>query len=380
MIPLEPATYQILATANDFEDYSYSFTAREGEMVPLDIVMTPKSGTIRFFSGRNAEGTLIKDGSTPIGTIVDRLELPFTADDHKLSFEKPDFMSEVPVYSVHVNPGETVDFEINMNPLSYLTINTDPVGVEVVLNGVSEGIRTPVNSKPVILGENKILLRQKNYYPVELVSTSRIIGERDTVFVTMKPSHPLKITSDSFRTPNNRDAGFNIYITSLDENGGSVIKEYDHFTDAILDLPYGRYKYEFRRYSLGPDPGYREGIRLRGEKRRRDLAYKGTFNFSEKRDVLNRMSYSATDNFALFTGNLLLMDHQVMTETAYKEVGNLSFVKMFLWPGFSTALAEGVLFNAVDQGVTPKYLFSATPVFLNGEQRIGGGLDRKCVV
>ena len=166
MIPLEPATYQILATANDFEDYSYSFTAREGEMVPLDIVMTPKSGTIRFFSGRNAEGTLIKDGSTPIGTIVDRLELPFTADDHKLSFEKPDFMSEVPVYSVHVNPGETVDFEINMNPLSYLTINTDPVGVEVVLNGVSEGIRTPVNSMPVILGENKILLRQKNYYPV----------------------------------------------------------------------------------------------------------------------------------------------------------------------------------------------------------------------
>ena len=376
VIPLEPANYQILATANDFEDYSYSFTAREGEMVPLDIVMTPKSGTIRFFSGRNAEGTLIKDGSTPIGTIVDRLELPFTADDHKLSFEKPDFMSEVPVYSVHVNPGETVDFEINMNPLSYLTINTDPVGVEVVINGVSEGIRTPVNSKPVILGENKILLRQKNYYPVELVSTSRIIGERDTVFVSMKPSHPLKITSDSFRSPNSRDAGFNIYITSLDDNGGSVIKEYDHFTDAILDLPYGRYKYEFRRYSLGPDPGYREGIRLRGEKRRRDLAYKGTFRFSEKRDVLNRMSYSATDNFALFTGNLLLMDHQVMAETAYKEVGNLSFVKMFLWPGFSTALAEGVFFNAVDPGVTPKYLFSATPVFLNGEQRIGGGLHQ----
>ena len=376
VIPLEPATYQVIATANDFEDYSYTFTAREGEMVPLDIVMTPKSGTIRFFSGRNAEGTVIKDGSTPVGTIVDQLELPFTADDHKFSFEKADFMSEIPVYSVHVNPGETVDFEINMNPLSYLTINSDPVGVEVIINDVNEGIRTPVYNKPVILGENTILLRQKNYYPVQVVTTSRIIGGRDTINVSLKPSHPLKVLSDNWRAPGNPHAGFNIYITSLDHDGGSAIKEYDHFTDAVLELPYGKYKYEFRRYSLGPDPGYDGGIRLRGEKRRRDLAYKGTFRFSEKRTVLNRMSYSATDNFALFTGNLFLTENQVIAEHPYKEVGNLGFLKMYIWPGFSTAFLEGVLFKAADQVSTPRNLFSATCAFLNGEQRIGGGLHQ----
>lgn len=377
VIPLEPATYQVIATANDFEDYSYSFTVREGEMIPLDIVMTPKSGTIRFFSGKNAEGTVIKDGSTPIGTIVDKLELPFTADDHKISFEKPDYMSEIPTYAVHVNPGETIDFEINMVPLSYLTINTDPVGVEVVINDVAEGIRTPVYSKPVTLGENTILLRQKNYYPVKLVNTSRILGERDTISVSLKPTHPLKVLSDSFQAPGNPNAGFNIYISSLDGGEDFVINEYDHFTDAVLDLPYGRYKYEFRRYSLGPDPGFNQGIRLRGEKRRRDLAYKGTFRFSEKKDVLNRMSYSANGNFALLTGNLLLMDHQVTAnELPFKEVGNLEFLKMYVWPGFSTAFAKGVFFNAVDEGTTPKNLFSASCVFLNGEQRIGGGLHQ----
>ncbi|GEM_PF-1300482 len=377
VIPLEPATYQVIATANDFEDYSYSFTVREGEMIPLDIVMTPKSGTIRFFSGKNAEGTVIKDGSTPIGTIVDKLELPFTADDHKISFEKPDYMSEIPTYAVHVNPGETIDFEINMVPLSYLTINTDPVGVEVVINDVAEGIRTPVYSKPVTLGENTILLRQKNYYPVKLVNTSRILGERDTISVSLKPTHPLKVLSDSFQAPGNPNAGFNIYISSLDGGEDFVINEYDHFTDAVLDLPYGRYKYEYRRYSLGPDPGFNQGIRLRGEKRRRDLAYKGTFRFSEKKDVLNRMSYSANGNFALLTGNLLLMDHQVTAnELPFKEVGNLEFLKMYVWPGFSTAFAKGVFFNAVDEGTTPKNLFSASCVFLNGEQRIGGGLHQ----
>lgn len=377
VIPLEPATYQVIATANDFEDYSYSFTVREGEMIPLDIVMTPKSGTIRFFSGKNAEGTVIKDGSTPIGTIVDKLELPFTADDHKISFEKPDYMSEIPTYAVHVNPGETIDFEINMVPLSYLTINTDPVGVEVVINDVAEGIRTPVYSKPVTLGENTILLRQKNYYPVKLVNTSRILGERDTISVSLKPTHPLKVLSDSFQAPGNPNAGFNIYISSLDGGEDFVINEYDHFTDAVLDLPYGRYKYEYRRYSLGPDPGFNQGIRLRGEKRRRDLAYKGTFRFSEKKDVLNRMSYSANGNFTLLTGNLLLMDHQVTAnELPFKEVGNLEFLKMYVWPGFSTAFAKGVFFNAVDEGTTPKNLFSASCVFLNGEQRIGGGLHQ----
>lgn len=377
VIPLEPATYQVIATANDFEDYSYSFTVREGEMIPLDIVMTPKSGTIRFFGGKNAEGTVIKDGSTPIGTIVDKLELPFTADDHKISFEKPDYMSEIPTYAVHVNPGETIDFEINMVPLSYLTINTDPVGVEVVINDVAEGIRTPVYSKPVTLGENTILLRQKNYYPVKLVNTSRILGERDTISVSLKPTHPLKVLSDSFQAPGNPNAGFNIYISSLDGGEDFVINEYDHFTDAVLDLPYGRYKYEYRRYSLGPDPGFNQGIRLRGEKRRRDLAYKGTFRFSEKKDVLNRMSYSANGNFALLTGNLLLMDHQVTAnELPFKEVGNLEFLKMYVWPGFSTAFAKGVFFNAVDEGTTPKNLFSASCVFLNGEQRIGGGLHQ----
>lgn len=382
LIPLEPATYQVTATADDFEDYSYVFTAKEGETIPLDIVMTPKHGSIRFFKGRNAEGVLIKDGSTPLGTLVDQLELPFTADDHKLSFEKKDFMSEVPVYTVHVNPGETTDFEINMNPLSYLTINSDPVGVEVIINGVSEGIRTPVYDKPVILGENTVLLRQKNFYPATFVTTSRVVGERDSVFVSLKPSHPLKVTSDSFRSSTNAQSGYNIYISSLHNDDGIQIKEYNHYTDTILDLPYGRYKYEFRRYSVGPDPGYNNGIKLRGEKARRDIAYKGQFNFTERKDELSRMSYSEVPPVSVFSGNLLLTEHTVTagldSPVTYKEVGNFSFLKVPFWSGFSTSLAEGVYFSAVEPmtGGGPKNLFSASCLILNGEQRIGGSIHQ----
>lgn len=379
VIPLEPATYQVTVTAEDFEDYNYTFTAREGETFPLDIVMTPKRGTIRFFSGKNAEGTVIKDGMTPIGTLTNQLEVQLTADDHKISFEKKDYVSEVPLYTVHINPGETTDFEVNMEPLSYLTINTEPAGVEVIINDVSEGIRTPVLNKAIPLGINTIVLQQKNYYPAKLTHTSTAIGQKDTLNVSLMPSHPLKISSDSYRSSRSASTGFNIYIQSL-EKGCEQVREFDHYTDAIINLPYGKYSYEFRRYSHGPTPGYADGIKLRGEKKSKDLAYKGVFRFNEKHDVLNRMSYSETNCFSALWGNLPLTNSQIQYGTegvnTFKEIGSAGFMKIPLWTGFSTSLLRGTVFKGLTDDTTPKFLFNATCLLLNGEERIGGSLHQ----
>ena len=376
VIPLEPATYLVTATAEDFEDYNYTFTAREGETIPLDIIMTPKRGTVRFFAGKNAEGTIIKDGMTPIGTLTDHLDVQLTADDHKISFEKKDFMSEAPAYAIHVNAGETLDFEVNMEPLSYLTINSDPSGVEVYINGVSEGIRTPVINKAVPLGQNTIVLQQKNYYPAQVQTWSNTIGQHDTLTVALKPSHLLKITSDSYRSPRFAVGGYNIYIQSMEE-GCENIREYDVFTDAAIELPYGKYKYEFRRYSKGPVPGYADGIKLQGEKKSKDLAYKGVFRFREKHDVLNRMSYSENGNFYGIAGEVLLTDSQIQFDSqAYKELGNVSLLKFPVFRGYSTALIQGTAFKALAPESSPQFLFSAAPFFLNGEGRIGGGVHQ----
>ena len=377
VIPLEPATYTVTATAENFEDYTYTFTAREGETVPLDVIMTPKKGTIRFFSGKNADGVVIKDGMTPIGTLSGQLEVQMTADEHKISFEKKDFMSEIPTYSINVQPGETVDFEVNMNPLSYININTQPAGVEVVINGVEEGIRTPVYNKAIPLGENTILLRQKNYYPVTFVRTSGVIGGLDSLSVTLKPSYPLRVTSDAFRTISNSATGFNIYISSLDDQE-NLVKEYDHFTDAIIELPYGKYKYEFRRFSTGPEPGFKDGLRLRGERRRKDLAYKGRFNFNEKNTTLNRMSYSEGGSLSVLSGGLYLADTFISAgeNRTYKEIGDLSFLKIPVWPGFSTSVARAVAYKSTVGGAKPQYLFNGSTLFMNGEQRIGGGVHQ----
>lgn len=376
VIPLEPASYLVTATAEDFEDYSYSFTVKEGETVPLDVIMTPKRGTVRFFNGHNAEGAVIKDGMTPIGTLTDQLEIQLTADDHKISFEKKDFMSEYPTYSIHVRPGENLDFEVNMNPLSYLTVNSVPAGVEVIINDVAEGIRTPVYNKPVPLGENSITLRQKGYYPITFVRRSGIIGGTDSLTVEMKPCYPLKITSDAFRTTSNSATGFNIYLTSMD-GGEARIYEYDHHTDAVIELPYGKYRYEFRRFSSGPEPGYKDGVRLRGERRSKDLAYKGTFNFTESHTTLNRMSYSENGNFALISGQYNLSDNHISAGGlgSFNEFGNASLMKVSIFPGYSSSLVRGTAFKSISNN-SPQYLFNATCIFLNGEMRIGGAVHQ----
>lgn len=376
-IPLEPATYMVTATAEDFEDYSYTFTVREGETIPLDIVMSPKRGTVRFFNGRNAEGTVIKDGVTPIGTLTDQLEVKMTADDHKISFEKPDFMSEIPTYSIHVNPGEVLDFEVNMNPLSYLTISSVPAGVEVVVNGAAEGIRTPVYNKAIPLGENTITLRQKGYYPMTIVKQSGVIGGVDTLNVTMKPSHPLKVSSDAYRSVSNILTGFNVYIWSMDGEEPRV-REYDNYTDAVIDLPYGKYKYEFRRFSSGPDPGYKDGLRLRGERRKKDLAYKGVFNFNEKHNTLNRMSYSENGCVPVLATEFNLAGNLITAGegNSFKEIGRAGFLHVPVFPGYSTSLVQADVFKAVSPEMTSQYLFNGSVIFLNGEMRIGGGVHQ----
>lgn len=376
LIPLEPATYQVTATAEDFEDYTFTFTATEGETVPLDIIMTPKRGTVRFFNGRNADGAIIKDGMTPIGTLTDQLEIQLTADDHKISFEKKDFMSEVATYTIHVNPGETLDFEVNMNPLSYLNINSDPAGVEVVINGKAEGIRTPVYNKPIPLGENTILLRQKNYYPVTVVKQSGVIGGIDTLNVKLRPSHTLRVLSDAYRSTTNSLLGYNVYLSSLDDSEGKI-REYDIYTDGTVDIPYGKYKYEFRRFSAGPEPGFSNGVKLRGERKRKDLAYKGIFNFTEKHNVLNRMSYSESGSFALFSGTIYTPGFKIDAgeDGMFKEMGSLNLMKFPVWPGFSTSLVRAAAFKAVEPAGMD-YLFSGSVFFLNGEQRIGGGVHQ----
>lgn len=380
VIPLEPATYMVTATADDFEDYSFTFTAREGETVPLDVIMTPKRGTVRFFNGRNADGALVKDGTTPIGTLVEQLEVQMAADEHKISFEKKDFMSEAPSYTINVRPGETLDFEVNMNPLSYLNINTVPAGVEVVINGAAEGIRTPVYNKAVPLGENTVTLRQKGYYPLTLVRQSGVIGGVDTLTVSLRESHPLKVSSDAFRSTTNAATGFNVYITSID-GSEPRIREFDHYTDGVIDLPYGLYKYEFRRFSAGPDVGYNNGMRIRGSRRHKDLAYKGIFRFNEKHNTLNRMSYSEGGSLAVFSGQMPASDNLIQAvqgewTVPYKELGNLGFLKFPIFPGFSTSMVRASAFKSTGDSSTQKYLFSGTVMFLNGEFRLGGGVHQ----
>lgn len=377
LIPLEPATYTVTVTADDFEDYNYTFTTHEGETTPLDIILTPKRGVVRFFKGRNAEGVVIKDGSTPLGTLNDQLEVQLTADDHKIYFEKENFLSESPVYSIHINPGEAIDIEVNMDPQAYINISSQPAGSEVIINGLSENLRTPVFNKAVPLGQNVIVIKQNGYYAATITKTLTNIGETEDISVNLSETHPLSVISDAFRSTSNSLQGFNIYLTSADDRE-TLVAEYDKYTDSILEVPYGKYNFEFRRYSIGPEPGFINGLRLKGGKRRKDLAYKGTFVFNEGHNVLRRMSYSEY-TLDVITGNYMLSNPALFTTEdgiGYSKIGDAGLLRIPLWPGFSTSIIHGIAYKADSPATNPQYMFGGSVVFLNGEQRIGLGVHQ----
>ena len=376
IIPLEPASYSMTVVADGFEDYIYSFSVHEGETVPLDIMMTPKRGTIRFINGANAEGVLIKDGSTPIGTLTDQLEIQLIADDHKLSFEKEHYFSENPYYSIHLNPGEVTEYVVYMSPLAYINVFSDPTGAEVIVNNLSEGLHTPVINKAVPLGQNSITIRQNGYYPASINKLYSITGERDSLSVKLCPTHPFSIRSDAYRSMHNSLQGFNIYLSSV-ESGETHVVEYDKFTDTTLEIPYGKYSFEFRRFSHGPEVGYNDGVQLRGVKRRNDLAYKGKFVFREGHNSLYRMSYSEEGSLSILDIDYMLNSPSLVhldDGKSYFKLGEIGFLSFPIWPGFSTSLLRGKMYKTESSVESTPYLFSGSLIFLNGEQRIGGSL------
>lgn len=383
LIPLEPGVYTFKVKAEEFEDYVCTLTLKEGETLPLDILMEPKLGVVRFINGINSDGAVIKDGATPIGTIDGPTEIKLTADDHKIYIEKENFLSEKEFYPIHVSSKETLDVEVNMSPLAYVDFRSEPNGTEVYVNGEFVGL-TPVLNKAVKLGENTITFNHKDYYPATLKKILTTVGQKEEVQVHMYPSHKLKISSDAFKTDRCANTGFNVYLKRLDGGDGAVVSipgdGPDIFTDATINVPYGKYQYTLARSSRGAILGADDGIPLHGENKRKDIAYKGSFVFREGGpNEIRTLSYSENGNFTILAGNYYpsapaFKFTKEVAGLSASQMADASFLKFFVWPGFSTSLVKGTVYNAQTPYSDSKYLFSGTCLLLNGEQRIGGSV------
>lgn len=382
LLPMDPGTYTITVKADNFEDYTTTLTLIEGQSFPLDIQMDPKQGVVRFINGRNANGAVIKDGSTPIGVISDITEINLTADDHKIYVEKENYMAEKEFYPIRVT-AESQNIEINMDPLTYVDFLSEPKGAEVYVNGEFIGL-TPVTGKPVRLGASVVTVSHKDYYPSTLSYDFSKLGGNEQINVRLDPIHRLAVRSDAHRGALCPTSGFSIYMARADGDSNATLvsipgEGQDVFTDTVVEIPYGKYEYELRRFSRGPVPGFKDGLKLMGDVKRKDLAYKGVFDFHEGgSSEINVLSYSEGGNLALIGGNYYLSSSTCPVASAPGDavtpIGDAGLMRFYIWPGFSSCLAKATFYKSDISGISSKYLMNASCIFLNGEQRVGGSV------
>ena len=380
IIPVESGNHSVRIVADDFKDYQKDVFVENGKSVVVNAVIEPKQGTIRFMNGGYADGAVIKDGSTPIGVLHGDTEISFTADDHKISFEKPFHVSKQPSIMVHVNPGTTQDIMVDMAPAAYLTLHTSPTSAVVTIDG-EVNKRTPLDSMLLTCGEHEFLIEHEKCYPYKLSVLLDSVGQAVNYNIELLKSHKLIIRSDSHKYETNRAKGFNIYLKG--ENG---VYEYDHYSDGSVNVPYGKYMVELRRFSNGQEPNHRDSIRLVREQKRKDLAYRGRINFKEggrETFYLQSDSYSGSSSF--LNGNYKLMsevftveNNPALATASYYMFADAGIGKFKVFPGFSTStLKARAYMNATPAGSPyPKYLFGGSIMFLNGEFRMGGSVSQ----
>lgn len=378
IIPVdEDEEFTVTVSADSFNEYTGIYKASAGVVTPMDIVMNPMEGRILFRNIDNAEGAIIKDGSTPIGVMGQySTEVSLTEEEHKISFEKEHFRTEQPVFVVTPVASETKLIDIRMNPMAYLSVSSVPEGAEIFIDSVSTGEFTPMYDYPVVVGNHTVSLTRSGFFPISIEEPMLSVGAKEKVHLEMKSSHPLIITTDR----NDKLVPGCVYYIYLKEKNATAlpIKVGPVLSSETLNIPYGEYDLELRRYSSDSEPGTTNGKPLGPSYKPDDLAYKGTFTFNEKtKGKLWRMTFSSNRGHAALHGNKYL-DNSLLDVAAtsnysgMKRIADVGLVKFWLGNGFSTSILSATAYMNPDR----KLLMKGSIMFLNGEFRAGGAASQ----
>lgn len=108
---------------------------------------------------------------------------------------------------IEVRPGPPQEFTIEMNPLvGYLTVESEPTGAEVVLDGTTALGTAPIYSRDLAVGEHTIELKMPNYFPV----TETLTVEEDFKYTKKYVLKPMEATLSLTSRP----SGGSIFINN----------------------------------------------------------------------------------------------------------------------------------------------------------------------
>ena len=339
-------------SAIDFEPYSAELDFPVGKTVPYSINLVAKSGTLIIRADNISEGTKVIIDNKIQGEAPGVFRVP--KGTHTVTFQKDGYMSKESAYLIEMCEGQELNMDLEMIQCALLSITSNPEGALVFFDGVGKW-RTPVNAARITCGYHTIKVMKEGYMPYK--ETVYLGQEGDSLSVDLQRAYPLEVRSDM---PG-------LHIIFVDRKTKAVYKT-DSITNATVQIPYGKYNMELRRYNAR-EKGKEEIKNLEKQFGKKDLAYKGRVNFNEKKKSIYRLTFR--DKFSFIKGNYFFGG--VKPVPGYKYMADAGLFNLAFIPGYTTSIVRASLFMPESQGDGKMYL-SASCIFLNGEFRIGGAI------
>ena len=130
-LELEPRTYDVKLTKQDYEEYTTTVTLSPGEEKTISATLTPEFGFLTVTSEPSGAKVYVDDnyiGETPIN------QYKLSTGEHKVKVEKSGYATFTK--TITIKPGETTSVKATLTPLkATLKITSKPSGAKVYING-----------------------------------------------------------------------------------------------------------------------------------------------------------------------------------------------------------------------------------------------------
>ena len=362
-IPIMPGTVTVAVSAPGFKDESTSMKVKRGTNTDVDFTMKAIYGTLSVNGNDASVGAEVLVDGKRVG-VMPSGKIRIKVGEHKISFRKEGSDTEEPFYNVNIRENLDTLLGVTMKAFGLYRFVTEPSMANVILDGKLMGV-TPLDLK-LLDGEHKVKIEKEGYDSYEANIVTDLTPDVHEVNVPIAKSYPFRLTSDEENT----------YATVA---GGDKTYIKDERLPYTLNLPYSEAPYKLVVRHSDNRLAYRKNIR---------------FN-SKSKDHFNVKTWSRYNVQAL-GGNYYLNEISLFDDAAfkgYRYIADASLMKFKFFNGFSTSVVKGALYLADDNDEAlnipaegdrealsltgddnVNMLFFLSPIFLNGELRIGGGL------
>ncbi len=156
---LTPGTHSIKLTKQDYQDYTTTITLNPGESKTISVTLTPAFGYLSVDSSP-AGAKVYVDGSYIGDTPIENYKL--SIGQHSLKITKQGYQDYTT--TIILNPGDSKTLNIELTPIfGYLTINSNPSGATVFIDGTKIG-KTPIEKHKILTGTHRVLVKMNGYH------------------------------------------------------------------------------------------------------------------------------------------------------------------------------------------------------------------------